>query len=424
MKKLLSVLAAMALVAVFSVPVYATGDISTEDGPPPDEEIIVVYDWETGQPASTGGGTGTTVGDPIPIDIRMEMVGEVPYITRYYEFESELSLADVPRGFEQDGYRFSSHDSFRQETPATVESRETSKTEVIPCETNDVAKLLETAERNFPFEENGFSGTLVLDASSIRFEEGERSNYGYTLTETREYPGLPANDAAYIDKTITKNGVTLHLDGIEWEVTGTSPADGALVPSVYKGIATYSGRATGSKVSGYTATLTYTGQVSKTTPGSIVFAVVYRGEVLPAPIAEVAEEKQTFFLWLYCMVGILALGGIAAFITVKKRNGSFCTDGRFGDIWEGRDVDFDTAIPEPTPEWEDEPIPNAVLPADTFAEPEPVDSPEEKVPQTAASILAAIEGMEETPAPRARKKALNKKEAIPLVEKVEDEQDE
>lgn len=426
-KKWIALLAAMVMVACFSVPVYATGDVSTGNEPPPDDddEVIVVYDWGTGQPVTDTSGTMGQVSGPTPVDIRMDMVGEVPYITRYYEMEDELDLAEVPQGFEQDGYRFTRHELYQQVIPTTVDTKQASRTEVLACETEDVADLLEIAPGEITYEDSGFTGRLTPDVSTIRFEEGERSSYSYTLTETREYPGLPANDAAYIDKTITKNGVTLQLDSIEWVVMGASPTDGGMVPTVYKGIASYSGRATGSKVASYTAYITYTGEVSKTTPGMMTYAVVYRGEPVPVPVVEVKEEKAPSLVWLYCLLGILAVGGAAAFIYFRKRNTVYTPDGLYGDPWDGKDIskpDMSVASPTskvavgPEAEQPDAPAASAVPAAEVVPEAEP----EKSKADTAASILAAIEGMEEVIVPeKPRRKPANRKETIPLVEKVE-----
>lgn len=417
MKKWLSVLAALIVAVIFSVPVFASGNITTEDGAPDEgDEVIVVYDWETGQPVGTGSAVGTVSG-PAPIDIRMEMVGEVPYITRYYEMESEIDLAEVPQGFDQDGYRFARHDTLRQEVPATVDTKEASKTEVVPCESEDIAKLMETADKELAYDENGYTGTLTPDVATIRFEEGERTSYSYTLTETREYPGLPANDASYIDKTITKNGVTLHLDGIEWEVSATSPTEGGLVPTLYKGIAFYSGRDTGSKVASYTAYITYTGQVSKTTPGVTTVAVIYRGEVIPV-VAEVPvpEKSKPGSFWIFGAIAIVLLAGaVAAVITVKKRGGF--SNFSLWDYGEDDDIEDEYEVVMPTyaaPAPVEQPI--SVFDADR-----PIESnaSEQSKADTAASILSAIEGMED-PAPKPRRRASTKKEPIPLVEKVED----
>lgn len=416
-RKWIAFWAAMLIAACFSVPAYAAGEIS--DKPPDDgDEVIVVYDWETGQQV---GGNGT--GDPAPIDTTMETVGDVPYITRFYELEDKSALADLPQDFEQDGYRFTRHEVYEQAGPATVDTKEASKEKSVSCETDDVAALLVVTDREFSYDEGGYSGTLSLDEGSIRFEEGERTSYSYTLAETREYPGLPYNDMALIEKTIVKNGATLRLDGIEWEVTATSQTDGGLVPTTYKGVATYSGRATGTKVSGYTAHLTYKGEVSREVPGPTIHAVVYRGEPVMAqaeePVVEPVEKKKSISPWLYILPVLLGLGVItAAFFARRRKTTRYCTDGRFGDIWEGRDDDDY----EPEPYIPDLPDLPAIVatPEEAAMEPKPEEEPAPAKVDTAASILSAIEGIDTASAPKARKKTPARKETIPLVEKLED----
>jgi hypothetical protein len=140
----------------------------------------------------------------------------------------------------------------------------------------------------------------------------------------REYNALDRNDLAYIPKTVTKNGVTLQLEDVEWVVMGTTPSGDSLVPNLFKAIAAYSGTATGARVSGYTATITYSGTVERTIPGETLYSVVYRGEPTPAPAADSQAEKpaRTFwpaFLIVTWFLVLLTGAGAAAFVFVRRR---------------------------------------------------------------------------------------------------------
>lgn len=235
------------------------------------------------------------VGDPsnsnsavYPVNITMQTIGGIPYITKIYEVAADYAVEQLVDEFEQDGYAFCRSDVLVKQLEGTTETKTASKTVTAAAHTDEKDKLLSTVEQTLDYSQDGYTGQLKLDASAISFAETDRTSYGYTLRETREYDGLDRNDAAYIDKTMQKNGVTLELESVDWQVMGTTPVDGTLVPNLYKATATYSGRATASKASGYTASLVYSGEVTKTSPGQQQVSVIYRG----SPIASGAADRD------------------------------------------------------------------------------------------------------------------------------------
>ena len=60
------------------------------------------------------------------------------------------------------------------------------------------------------------------------------------MTDTKVIGNLDRNDMSYVPATTTKNGKTLSLVDVEWQVTGTDLVGEALVPSRYQAVATYS----------------------------------------------------------------------------------------------------------------------------------------------------------------------------------------
>ncbi|MCI6597352.1 MAG: hypothetical protein MSH17_08315 [Ruthenibacterium lactatiformans] len=114
----------------------------------------------------------------------------------------------------------------------------------------------------------------MLQPESITTTEAGKESYGYTVSDTREYPNLDRNDTAYIPKAVEKNGVSLTLAGIDWQAMGNG---------TFTATASYSGRATGSKVTGYTSKAIYSGEVSKETLDSCTYKVIYEGAPIPAP---------------------------------------------------------------------------------------------------------------------------------------------
>lgn len=50
------------------------------------------------------------------------------------------------------------------------------------------------------YEQDGYSGQLLLQSDSITTVEAGHESYSYTVSDTREYPNLDRNDMAYIPK--------------------------------------------------------------------------------------------------------------------------------------------------------------------------------------------------------------------------------
>lgn len=308
MKKVLASLLCCGLMLCAGVPVYATG------GDPAPEVTITEGAALDGTEAQTVQRPPATIPaiELQPVQVRMEMVGEVPYITKTYELDRSAGLSFMVSGFEQDGYIFTRYDVYEQMQPDVVDSRLASQTVTIPVEENSAAAVLAAATPYIDYAEGGYTGQLAIDPASIVLEEAGRSSYTYRVTDVREYDALDRNDAAYIPKTVTKNGLTLTLESVEWVVTGTTPALGGLVPNRFKGIATYAGSATGSEVSGYAATYNYTGTVEQVTPGKCLYSVVFRGE----PV-EVETNWPLYALGGALVVSLGGLGVVGFVISLR-----------------------------------------------------------------------------------------------------------
>ncbi len=325
MKKVLATVLCCLALLTLAVPVHAAN--GEDDGRPettvgdteytPDEVVYVAPAALAGEETQRPPAALDIRPDAIyPIDVRYEMLGDTPYITRVYEMEEGQSPETLPKSFEQDGYTFSRMEVLKKEIPGTVDTKTASKSVVAECGKNDAAALVATLAPTTEYSQNGYTGTLQLDAASITFAENGTEGYSYRVTDTREYPGLTSNDMAAVPKTVTKNGVTLQLENVEWQITRTDPTDGGLVPTLYTAVASYSGSGRGSKVSGCMATVNYTGEVEKVTPGKVQYTLVYRGvEIVPEAPAEpeaVDNAKSGGTLFPFILLGVLVIGGLAS----------------------------------------------------------------------------------------------------------------
>jgi hypothetical protein len=102
----------------------------------------------------------------------------------------------IPRDdFERDGWRYTLTDIVKKET-ATGDEREYIETVTRPSDTNDLEAILAVLSPTIDFtSDDGYSGALALDVSSIKVETAGTKTNSYTVTVTREYPNLPSNDS-------------------------------------------------------------------------------------------------------------------------------------------------------------------------------------------------------------------------------------
>lgn len=102
-----------------------------------------------------------------------------------------------------------------------------------------------------------------------------------------------------------KNGRTLNLTNVEWQVTGTDLVGEALMPSQYQAVATYSAKASYQAATGYVTTAEYIGDVTHEGVESVTYVLTYIGTEANhkgAAAAQVGAFFADHFLWI--------LGGI------------------------------------------------------------------------------------------------------------------
>ena len=65
-------------------------------------------------------------------------------------------------------------------------------------------------------------------------EAADYASRSSTLSETKTIGPLDRNDMSYVPATTVKNGVTLNLANVDWQVIGTDLVGDVLAPSSYQ----------------------------------------------------------------------------------------------------------------------------------------------------------------------------------------------
>jgi hypothetical protein len=244
-------------------------------------------------------------------------------IRKVYDLSPEEDPAGIPRSdFQQDGFRYTLVDLLKQEAPEYEERRHT-ETVSLESKSKDMASVLALLPQEREFvTEDGLTGTLTLKLDTVQIET---AGYGSTTKEVsakRSYPNLVGQDTQYIPKTIEENGRTLTLQSIDWQTDNTASMDGYAMGDRYTAVATYTGTATSSYVTGYTVTAEYTGTVSRINLNKVRYVAVYEGTPLtPIPVAP--EQPASLFRWRYVLIplGVVAAAGvgIGTVLFIKRR---------------------------------------------------------------------------------------------------------
>ena len=217
-----------------------------------------------------------------PVTVEEYTENNIPRIRKVYQ----LALGDDPSlipsdDFEQDGYRYSLLD-ITQKNEVNVQTKEHRETISKDSDTGDLSANLKRLDGQKAVKtEDGFSGTLELDHTSVDVKVKGYKTSTKAVSASRTYSDLSDADMALIPKSITENGRTLTLNDVQWKTI--DDWDGAPHFSAY---VSYTGTATSRYATGYTVTAAYTGSLSKTSCDVITYTAIFGGTTLPEPQPE------------------------------------------------------------------------------------------------------------------------------------------
>lgn len=233
--------------------------------------------------------------------------GDHPRLNKVYILTAADDPALIPTAdFERDGKTYTLLDMTRQDNGQT-DTKDYAETVTMSSKTKDKEKIIAKLEPSMAITtEDGYTGTLILNTASIKVETAGYGSSSRTVTATRSYPNLSDADASLVPKTIEDNGRTLTLADIQWQEAG----------GYYHATANYTGTATSRYATGYTATATYSGEVTKINDDTVIYTAIFgaapvRGAEEPAGGATIPAVSMK---WLpvipvvLCLVGVAVLG--------------------------------------------------------------------------------------------------------------------
>ena len=182
----------------------------------------------------------------------------------------------IEEPFDQEGWHYTFADIVKEENQVSDRKYHT-ETVTLETDSKDLGKILEQLETTLDYDDGTYSGVLTLDHTAIRTEAAGYTSQARTVTATKTIGPLDRNDMSYVPATTVKNGVTLNLSNVDWQVIGTDLVGNALAPASYQAVATYSGKAYSKVATGYITSADYVGEITRSDVESVTYKVTYLG---------------------------------------------------------------------------------------------------------------------------------------------------
>lgn len=200
-------------------------------------------------------------------------------------------------------------------------------------ETNSLPEVQKQFASTLEYDDGLYSGTLTLDSTAILTEPSGYTNQSRTIKDTKTIGPVDRNDMSYVPATTVKDGVTLKLSDVDWQIIGTDVAGDSLAPTTYQAVATYTGTGYRKVPTGYTSTAEYFGEISYSRVESITYKVTYLGEEItgetslipgnvdtPAVPGHKSSVKEAAIPTLPYVAGGLAVAAIITLVIMLMRS--------------------------------------------------------------------------------------------------------
>ena len=255
----------------------------------------------------------------VPTNTVVQNLNGSQQVVKTYTVSPEVDAQTlIEEPFQLEGFLYTYADIVKEEN---LVSERQIHTETVTVETakKNLDVILKELAPTMEYGDGSWVGTLALDHTSINTQAAGYTTGSSTVTATKTIGPLDRNDMSYVPATTVKNGVTLNLSSVEWQVIGAEVVGDMTAPCSYQAVATYTGKSYYSAATGYVTTANYVGEVTHEGVESVTYRVTYLGEEhqpesSPAP----TEEQPNLFQRVVSSPNFLrnVLGGAGAITAV------------------------------------------------------------------------------------------------------------
>lgn len=203
--------------------------------------------------------------------------------------EQNSFIENIDKEIEVFGDKYT-YDSYEVTGGSTQDTIEINTTKKITSKTKNLDSIINQLETTISYDENGYVGEYILNTDNIQIKTNYNGFREDLIEETINYNGLSRNDLDFLPKQTIKDGITLDLLNIEWEVETTKKIGEYEVADVYTAKCYYAGKQRIDYPNTYSVTAEYTGTATKEIEAPYTYKLKYNK--VPDPIPEVIEEKK------------------------------------------------------------------------------------------------------------------------------------
>jgi len=236
--------------------------------------------------------TASALAAEVPVDLVVENLNGQQRMVKTYELPPGTDPETLKEpSFDYDGFTYTWAYTTKAEH-TFLETKDVTETVTVETDTKNLDQILEHLASTLPYDDGAFSGELALDHTSLSTEAAGYATRSGKVTATKTIGPLDRNDMSYVPATTVKDGRTLTLSNVEWQVIGTDLVGDTLAPSSYQAVATYSASTSSKVATGYVTTAEYKGTVTASGVDIVTYTVVYTGMEI-APPAESTEPVRS-----------------------------------------------------------------------------------------------------------------------------------
>lgn len=211
-----------------------------------------------------------------PAEVRASEENGIYRLEKVYYLTTKDDPSAIPTAdFEREGRTYTLLDILKNDQ-AETDTKDHIEVITLNTDTKDMAEIIKLLEPELEIStEDGYTGILTPDYTNITVEAAGYKTSSWTVSATRTYPNLSEADISLIPKTTEDSGRTLTLADVDWQSAATDYTDGYDLPMRYTAVASYTGTATGKYATGYTVTVDYAGEVTKTSCDTVIYTAIF-----------------------------------------------------------------------------------------------------------------------------------------------------
>lgn len=213
------------------------------------------------------------------------------------EDEQNTFIDNLEKDIEVFGDKYT-FDSYITEGGTTTNTIDITTTKKITSKTNNLESIINQLGTTISYEQDGYIGEYLLNTQNIQIKTNNNGFREDLIEETINYTNLEKNDLDFIPKQTVKDGLTLDLLNVEWEVETTKMIGEYEVANLYTAKCYYAEKQRIDYPNTYSVTAEYSGTATKTIESPYIYTVKYNKieEEKSDPVPETVEEKENNLL--------------------------------------------------------------------------------------------------------------------------------